>query len=63
MLQLWDCRAHHKTVSKNERTGPTSKKELDPEQQEQLEQELNDNPIQNNANTEPPLEGFLNAQQ
>ena len=63
MLQLWDCRAHHKTVSKNERTGPTSKKELDPEQWETLWQELNETPPQNNVNTEPPLEGFLSAQQ
>ena len=34
--------------------------ELDPEQREQLRQELNDTPSQN---TEPPLEGFPSAQQ
>ena len=34
--------------------------ELDPEQREQLRQELNDTPSQN---TEPPPEGFPNAQQ
>ena len=37
--------------------------EHDPEQREQLRQELNDTPSQNNANTEPPPEGFPSAQQ
>ena len=34
--------------------------ELNPEQREQLQQELNDTPSQN---TKPPLEDFLNTQQ